>query len=239
MIYGFHPLKRWRYRHIPGPPPKWLIGAFGGCGQHLPLISTESTESTEPTHPRTQSPTHTHTHPHNHTHTHKAHCQGPRLSPNPCPAGNLDEIRRLGQETAYVEWAKRFGPVFVWWFGARPVVVVEDAAAGRQVLRANASRKEILVLNSGDARRFLFTQLVFQVPACLLGGAACLPSWRGCLPACLPAFLAALPCSTFPCVGLQCLRSSYCAKPRAGASSLAASQWRYVPPACPGRVPGT
>jgi len=26
IIYGFRPLQQWRYRHIPGPPPIWLVG---------------------------------------------------------------------------------------------------------------------------------------------------------------------------------------------------------------------
>ncbi|KAL4438672.1 hypothetical protein ABPG77_006276 [Micractinium sp. CCAP 211/92] len=26
IVYGFHPIQRWRYRHIPGPKPRWLIG---------------------------------------------------------------------------------------------------------------------------------------------------------------------------------------------------------------------
>jgi hypothetical protein len=26
IVYGFHPIKRWRYRHIPGPRPRWLVG---------------------------------------------------------------------------------------------------------------------------------------------------------------------------------------------------------------------
>lgn len=26
IIYGFHPIQRWRYRHIPGPKARWLIG---------------------------------------------------------------------------------------------------------------------------------------------------------------------------------------------------------------------
>jgi cytochrome P450 len=28
IIYGFHPLARWRYRHIPGPPFRFLVGGF-------------------------------------------------------------------------------------------------------------------------------------------------------------------------------------------------------------------
>ncbi len=28
IIYGFHPVARWKYRHIPGPPVRWLVGAF-------------------------------------------------------------------------------------------------------------------------------------------------------------------------------------------------------------------
>ena len=25
-VYGLNLVQRWRYRHIPGPPPKWLLG---------------------------------------------------------------------------------------------------------------------------------------------------------------------------------------------------------------------
>jgi hypothetical protein len=25
-LYGLNPVQRWRYRHIPGPPPAWLLG---------------------------------------------------------------------------------------------------------------------------------------------------------------------------------------------------------------------
>ena len=33
-MYGFHPLKRWRLRHVPGPRPMWLVGS-------IPLIATK------------------------------------------------------------------------------------------------------------------------------------------------------------------------------------------------------
>jgi len=26
VVYGFHPLSRWRYRTLPGPAPSWLFG---------------------------------------------------------------------------------------------------------------------------------------------------------------------------------------------------------------------
>lgn len=25
-IYGHNPVARWRYRHIPGPKPRWMLG---------------------------------------------------------------------------------------------------------------------------------------------------------------------------------------------------------------------
>ena len=28
MIYGYHPIDRWRFRHIPGPPIRWLVGGL-------------------------------------------------------------------------------------------------------------------------------------------------------------------------------------------------------------------
>mmetsp|Transcript_1357 Transcript_1357/g.4048 ORF Transcript_1357/g.4048 Transcript_1357/m.4048 type:complete len:577 (-) Transcript_1357:297-2027(-) len=30
FIYGWRPVQRWKYRHIPGPPPVWLIGNLPG-----------------------------------------------------------------------------------------------------------------------------------------------------------------------------------------------------------------
>lgn len=33
IIYGFHPIKRWRYRHIPGPPTRWLVGGLPELGR--------------------------------------------------------------------------------------------------------------------------------------------------------------------------------------------------------------
>lgn len=38
ILYGFHPIKRWKYRHIPGPPNLWLIG-------HLSTILTKGLET--------------------------------------------------------------------------------------------------------------------------------------------------------------------------------------------------
>lgn len=26
VLYGYRPVQRWRMRHIPGPPPSWMIG---------------------------------------------------------------------------------------------------------------------------------------------------------------------------------------------------------------------
>lgn len=39
MIYGFHPVKAWQLKGVPGPKAKWLIGNFdafiGDRGMHL------------------------------------------------------------------------------------------------------------------------------------------------------------------------------------------------------------
>ena len=37
VVYGFHPIRRWRYRRVPGPPYRWLVG-------HLPEILAEGQE---------------------------------------------------------------------------------------------------------------------------------------------------------------------------------------------------
>jgi hypothetical protein len=29
FIYGLRPAQRWRFRHIPGPNPSWLLGNLG------------------------------------------------------------------------------------------------------------------------------------------------------------------------------------------------------------------
>lgn len=26
VVWGFNPVARWRYRHLPGPKPGWLLG---------------------------------------------------------------------------------------------------------------------------------------------------------------------------------------------------------------------
>ncbi|KAL4448043.1 hypothetical protein ABPG75_005262 [Micractinium tetrahymenae] len=38
IVYGFHPIKRWRYRHLPGPPFRWLVG-------NLPEMIAEGQEN--------------------------------------------------------------------------------------------------------------------------------------------------------------------------------------------------
>lgn len=70
FVYGLHPVARWRLRHLPGPPFRWLVG-------HLP------------------------------------------------------EMVRLGQETAYAEWGKQYGGVFLIFQGGTPIVVLEDPGAAR------------------------------------------------------------------------------------------------------------
>ncbi|PSC76582.1 cytochrome P450 isoform A [Micractinium conductrix] len=40
VVYGLHPIKRWRYRHLPGPPFRWLLG-------HLPEIVKEGQDSVQ------------------------------------------------------------------------------------------------------------------------------------------------------------------------------------------------
>ncbi|PSC76937.1 cytochrome P450 [Micractinium conductrix] len=40
VLYGFHPVKRWRYRHLPGPPFRWLVG-------HLPEVFKEGQDDAQ------------------------------------------------------------------------------------------------------------------------------------------------------------------------------------------------
>lgn len=34
VVYGFHPVTRWKYRAIPGPSPTWLLGNLAGVHKH-------------------------------------------------------------------------------------------------------------------------------------------------------------------------------------------------------------
>lgn len=72
IVYGFHPIARWRLRKLPGPTPGWYTG-------------------------------------------------------------NLPEVLSRGPAAVYTEWGRKYGPVFQYFSGAQPVVVINDAEMARLV----------------------------------------------------------------------------------------------------------
>lgn len=76
VFYGFNLRNRWRYRHIPGPAPTWLLG-------------------------------------------------------------NMREVGKEGLHNLLPQWAETYGPVYKFFFGRFPFVVINDPELVRQVCVKN------------------------------------------------------------------------------------------------------
>ena len=121
VLYGFHPLQRWRYRHIPG---QFVTGQLD-CRHCPPSGSALPPPSPPDAHTEAAAGT---SHP---RHPCCFGCLLPCLLPclpldaGPRPTwlvGNILEILRAGQETACARWGRQYGPVWCFWMGGIPVV---------------------------------------------------------------------------------------------------------------------
>ncbi len=111
VVYGFHPIQRWRYRAIPGKGLNMRITSSAKAFSvpsvsQLPLNPPESSTQVRVLVRRT----------------------GP---PPQWLLGNLAEIAAKGQHAAYEDWGRKYGPVFKIFFGGTAVIVMEDPAAVR------------------------------------------------------------------------------------------------------------
>lgn len=67
----------------------------------------------------------------------------------------------MGQHKAYQHWARMFGPTFLVWLGAFPVVITEDPATAHKITSKLFSRHPVPLLEQGEEAKLNDMSIVF------------------------------------------------------------------------------
>jgi hypothetical protein len=147
FVDAFHLRALWQLRHIPGPPPVWLLGnlldvrAWGRGGVCLGVVSVPGLACAR---------AHTHTHTHTHTHNACTGLHGRQLGSSRAPSGvgsrerapvsarvpvhtrvcaRCTQVAKHGYfpHRVWAVWGERYGGVFKWFWGPQAIVCVRGA----------------------------------------------------------------------------------------------------------------